>query len=580
MASILDTLAKTIVNSATSAVKTVVDKKKSNTMNLELEERAKQELPRHEKMVEMVLGREKEKWEEIEKFYIVNYYFGESLAGGYGNANFKILNEMPSKYRDTETYKTSLAKVLKMYKKFVSSSCRAKEMSTVTAFKVLSELETIPELNNELKYIFKHADYFVDEPTAAASVLTDKEDIGQYLNELKSIEFAEFIKDADIYMKYAVDGMNYVEQEDYDKAVEAFLFVDKERNYILKIKENLLYLALENEKDETNVVLYDTYKKICRLSFGYSTVREENDEKKAVILPCVDIMIADAIRCTKSNTTDQFKIELEKWLDECGKWMTSDQYEVLQKVFVYLKAYNLEMTLLNKMVTLDLPRTLEQEKRLAFLKNSSSIDSSQIISNTVYNRKLSIGNKEEVLYDHRFLAWGTSEIQGYFNSLTLNNQRHIVPIVVDEWNKDVSIVGVQWDCVSIIEQVKNIIEGSFGDTLKCSIVESGASVAGWVDTIPSIYIEPTETARQRELSFVLTGDQLTTSQTHFTIMVLLTSVSVADIHDHNQAFGAKIIAIKEKHNPRVEAYINTVKNILIEEIAAWANGINNMQDIY
>lgn len=238
------------------------------------------------------------------------------------------------------------------------------------------------------------------------------------------------------------------------------------------------------------------------------------------------------------------------------------------------------MTLLNKMITLDLPRTPEQEKRLSFLKNSSSIDSCQTISNVVCNAEMGVANKEEVLYDHRFLAWGTSEIQGYFNSLTLNNQRHIVPIVVDEWNKDVSIVGAQWDCASIIEQVKNTLEGSFGSTLKCSIVESGASVAGWVDTIPSIYIEPTETARQKELSFVLTGDQLTMSQTHFTIMVLLTSASVEDIHDHNQAFGVKSIAIKEKHNPRVEAYINTVKNILIEEIAAWANGINNMQDIY
>lgn len=133
-----------------------------------------------------------------------------------------------------------------------------------------------------------------------------------------------------------------------------------------------------------------------------------------------------------------------------------------------------------------------------------------------------------------------------------------------------------------IDQVKSLIckslASNFGDDYDVSVIDAGAAVEGWIDTLPTIYIHATDkSVRNSEISFMVVGDQLTKSQIHMSIMVLLAADESADSKNF---LCKKVIAVKEKHNPRMETFINMIKNILIEQLEAWINSQQITNDIY
>lgn len=567
-----------IAEGATNAVKTSINKKKTGSENEKLKAQAENEQVEHQKLLAEVLSAEKDSWLQRKKHYVVKYMMVQSMEGGFCERNFQFLDNMPAEYRHSKEFDKCLKEIVDEYEKFVCELYQSGELSTATGIRIMSDLKYFSEISEQIDHTTSSESYFRNEAAAASSVLTGKSDIAAYLDTLKAKDFSAFAENVSDFMAYLADGIGFAEEKDYHNAVDSFLLAGRDIAYISGIKESLLYLALENFKDETNITLYETFTKMCKHSFGFSTPKKIDGVEKAVLLPCVDMIIAEAIRYASSGSTDKFTAQLEEWLDECGKWIDREQYEILQEVFVYLNAYELERTLLEKMVTLDVSRTPEQEKRLSFLKgNQVSAFASQSVR---FSGTPSDVEKGTLLYDHRILTWNTNDVQQYFDTLTLKHQKQDAPIVVDEWNKDVSIAGIKWDCSKMIDRIAAKICENFGDALQCQIVEAGAAATGWIDTIPTIHVYPQNMAKHRELSFLLTGDQLTNSQVHLSIMVLLDHNTADGAVEENSALCLKAIAIKEKHNPRLEAYINTVKNILIEQLETWANDAYNSQDIY
>lgn len=154
-------------------------------------------------------------------------------------------------------------------------------------------------------------------------------------------------------------------------------------------------------------------------------------------------------------------------------------------------------------------------------------------------------------------------------------------MVVDEWQKDITVQGIQWNNEQPMQMITAEVEKNFGDIYSVKVVPAGAAVDDWVDTIPSIYICMNDVnGRNAELSFLVTGEQITNSTIHLSIMVLLAPVDSTNNIMDNEMLCKKVIAVKEKHNPRIDTYISTMKNTLIGQLEEWINLINNNQEIY
>ena len=72
----------------------------------------------------------------------------------------------------------------------------------------------------------------------------------------------------------------------------------------------------------------------------------------------------------------------------------------------------------------------------------------------------------------------------------------------------------------------------------------------------------------------------TYSTIHLTIMTLLAPTDSSGRTMENDALCKKVIVVKEKHNPRVDTFISTMKNILVAQLESWINQFTNNQEIY
>lgn len=90
------------------------------------------------------------------------------------------------------------------------------------------------------------------------------------------------------------------------------------------------------------------------------------------LYPCIDVIIAEAIRLSRASSYDEYTEKLKNWLIYCGDRVDTDQLVLLQNVFAYLQAYELEKVVLEYVVQNNLPHTEAQSERLAFLRKQSS----------------------------------------------------------------------------------------------------------------------------------------------------------------------------------------------------------------
>lgn len=170
---------------------------------------------------------------------------------------------------------------------------------------------------------------------------------------------------------------------------------------------------------------------------------------------------------------------------------------------------------------------------------------------------------------------------GHFTSISLKRKCQKFPMVIDEWQKDVSLQGIRWNDEHISQLIRDGLIRNFGDMYRVSIVQAGAAIEGWVDTLPTIHVQTKDSfVRNSELSFLISGEQITNSSIHLIIMVLLSPADANGQLLESDSLYKKVVAIKENHNPRIDTFISTMKNILITELENWINQFNNDQDIY
>lgn len=537
--------------------------------------RAEDELQKHNAAYQKLLESERNKYLSRKEHYIVTYMFAQVMLGSnMTQRNFTFLDQMPETYRNGEEYRKNITLVEDEYFSFLAKAFKDGEITIPSVISALKDLLYFPQLSKKLKQWLTVEPFLENERVASVSVFTDCDDIDKMIQTIRNYPFTDTIQTVDVFSK----GITAEENANYEEAIKQWLFPGYGKKELDNIKIALLHFALDEEQDEATVEVYDAYKKICRRTFGFSTVKKENQEEKVVLYPPVDMVIAEVIRHIHSGTGDQYNDVLKDWLDTCGERVEYGQLNIMQNVFSYLKAFDQEAIILEYMVKNNIARTAEQDQRLKFLRNHQG---GHTMSAPTFDAVSVKSDGNNLLYDHRFVNWKSNEIQQYFNNLTLLRKKHTFNMVVDEWQKDITVQGIQWNNEQPMQMITAEVEKNFGDIYSVKVVPAGAAVDDWVDTIPSIYICMNDVnGRNAELSFLVTGEQITNSTIHLSIMVLLAPVDSTNNIMDNEMLCKKVIAVKEKHNPRIDTYISTMKNTLIGQLEEWINLINNNQEIY
>ncbi len=531
--------------------------------NEEMRQRAAVELEQHTKMYQQLLESERARYLERKEYCIVTYMFTQvMLEAPYCQRDFSFLDQMPPEYRQGSVFQEKLQEVTDEYFEFVCQAYRSREITAAMALRTINELAYFQELQELISYLTSAITFLPTEGKAAASVLTECEDIDAELAQIRTMQMADL---PPLLEAGLGEGITAMEAGDYRSALKYFLFAGKDKTFFDQLKRAILYLAQEAGHDEVAGEIYEALSKQCYRAFGISVVEEESGEAKVTLYPSVDMLLAEAIRYAQAGAIDQYSEILENWLGACGQRIDSEQFAVLEKTFVSFKAYEQENMVLEYMVKNHIACTPQQNERLNFLH---SVSASQK-SSPHYSTTQIVARSGEVIYDYRFLNWQTIDIQQYFERLILEKKEQLVPMVIDEWTKDVNRDGICWDCEQVCQIITEEVAKHFEAEYKVTIVDSGAAAEGWTERIKGIYVSAaTGTTRHAEFSFLLTGEQMTQTQVNLSIFVLLAPVVASG---GTAALCQKVIAVKEKHNPRVETFIAAMKAILIEQLEIWIN---------
>lgn len=263
--------------------------------------------------------------------------------------------------------------------------------------------------------------------------------------------------------------------------------------------------------------------------------------------------------------------------------MNEEQCQLLQKVFEELGAYSSEQILLESMMNWDVKHTIEQEKRLLFLKQNTEViskDTSKYTPVDVTDNSFSYRNvseNSELIYDHRFLTWNVEDIDNYFKNLTLTGKTHRIAAVVDKWSKNVTMESKFWDNSEVTVALEKTIKNEFNEAYKVVSVKAGVIIDDEVDATSAVYIQPTDEARYQDIAFLVVGEPMTKTQLHLSIFVL---VLPNEMDENNEKVSKQISSVKEKHNPKLETYVETTKNIIIEQVNKWVVSTTGNMDIY
>ncbi len=538
--------------------------------------RAQEEAKAHAEQYQQMMEKEKSSYPKWREYYIVTYMFSKVMEADWGQRDFSQFDQLPEEYRKSDLFRQNEQAVEDQYYSTIAPAIKSMKMTVPTACLVLQELKTLPEASEDAGRLSKAFNVLRGTSVASKSVFTHCDDIAAKIEKIKKIDLQALFKPVSDFG----EGFEPLEAGKYKESLEHLLLPNYEQKDFDFIKEGLLHFVLDPEQDCAVTELYEGFRAMCLRIFGIPGFDGPEDDDHVVLHPCVDMIIAEVIRLKNSGSTEQYRNTLQEWLKICGEQIDFDQLNVMQNVFAALQAFDLEKEVLEYMVSINYPRTPEQEKRLKFLQGGSSVGSSN--SATAGYEAINVTAEEgQLLYDHRFLNWKSNDIKKYFDNLTLLQQSQTVSVVLDEWKKDVDLQNVKWDNCAVQKIIQDGLQKEFGEDYAVAIVDSGAALDGWIDVLPSIYVQAADPSmRYSEISYLVSGEQITHTRVRVSIMVLMSSLDAAKKPLENEILCKKIISAKEKHNPRMDTVIETMKNLLVAQIESWINQNNFDSNIY
>ena len=500
--------------------------------------------------------------------------------------DYNKLNTLSSKLRNTN-----------YYKKLITNIVDSKIQDSVNYYieniwdvriiiSYIENLAGIPEYKETVNQLLKHKAYFCPNEIsindgAIESVLPADDPISA-LNEMEAIDIPVLKKPLlndykAIEAAYKSDSPKIIYS-----AIRLILRCLFEKDDLDALKKWLLFFGVFREGVSAKDAA--TYRALLTANQKvFHPIYKIGDDFK--LGKTVDMIIAEAMRCSRSGSFSDFDKDLEEFLKYTCPFRHVDksQYTILLKVFAHINAYNEEKMVLQAMVDNMIERTPEQESRLCFLKDNS------ISGNSVQDFTVVENNSEsgQFIYEYRTLNWNSKEIQDYFVSHSAQGVfDKDMSYVVAEWSKTINS-SIIWDTDSVLKEIDRELKENYGDRLLVGRVKSGAN-SEWVEYVDSIYIveKDAEKKEYRWLQFNISGENVTRKQIHIMVQALYwpgvdsSVIHLDDVYAKNAAAAKKTIALKEKQNPRWNVFINSIVEIAVGEIEKWINSTGDTEAIY
>lgn len=511
-------------------------------------------------------------------------YYSSPVAG----RNYELIDNIPQDLKETQYYRNKLVEL--MDTTFSQCAKRLKEgtINVTHLYRMVGDLAHFEEFKGlDLEKVLVHKDYFSSEFKAARSVLDPKspvrEQLDQILKKGQPQNLGAFVGIQENIEHALTDKIilgNQLSDEQADNfLVMHHLFSTMTSENLDELKQAILYLALEDDRGILNWGSNMYTSKLVRAMFGITCEQEDGSIQ---LFHCVDALLADGIRNLKNGKINEFNEEFKGWIYTAIGHIDDDQVNLIQSVWNAVGAYSTEQILLQCIMDVGMPHTPEQERRLVFLRENQNMLNQDLgkytpVIGTTMADPDGIQDQQILIYDHRFHSWSTNDVEKYFKSLTLADKKHTVAAVVDKWAKNVTLQGMKWDNNVVTEIVRDTVIAEFGDTYTVSAVKAGVVVDDEVDSTDAIFIQASVDNRYPDICLLIVGEPMTRTQIHLSILILAVP---EQSDDSNAKLLKRIIAVKEKHNPRLDTYIETFKSIITERVNRWIIDMNANQGIY
>lgn len=439
-----------------------------------------------------------------------------------------------------------------------------KEQSIETSYLVLKGLLTLPQCIQSVKKSRRHAVAFENKYNKMASTLSESNDIGAEIlnlrreaNKYKGI-YNDVVNDIPLEISIAMNP-----HEAYDLSV----YANKNDEFITDIKKTLLFLAIQEPFDaEMFQTMLNTYRKIF-------LTKASNDRGKEQFIPTTDYIIAQSFNYSKGGLIDSINAELNNWLKYYNTSTFSKQYEILLNVFKYLKARKQEEMVLEHIFLNNIARTQEHEQRLSFLKKGIN-DAPPIINADVA--------PDIISYDYRSINWDKKEIESYFDTLTMSQKVLEHALVMEEIVVGITVSDVVWDINKPFSIFAEGIKKAFDNKLSCQLVESGAITQIGITPEKSILIKSKDGSCPW-WGLLIRGEQQIKKSINIYIYTLFFPVKKAELQNVaqiNNQYYSETIVLKQKQNPQINGMIENVKNISGDLLKEWYDKCDVLEDEY
>lgn len=449
-------------------------------------------------------------------------------------------------------------------------------------YRHVHDLYTITALKDEYSKYLRHYDYFVKSHDAINSVLDEENAIDEIIQFFDENAY-DYISEELIN---SIDNIeNYYNDSDIWKTLETLLFVDVDESALINLKKALIIASKVEGISDEETKKYKAVKNLYKKVFLFI----EDCEQEKVHVITVDEIIAETIRNSYTKSFTELDKMLDNFLEYTCKLFKIDgsQFNILQKVFAFYGAYDLEKKILENMVKNYIPRNYEQEDRLVFLQEGKYKLNNFVDNDSQPNNFI---EDNSIKYEYRSVNWNSEKIEEYCENLSLQNRVVQYPIVVQEWNKEVTIDTNYLD----VETIKQLMVNEFIDNYgKCFSVCLGMSrtIDNYSEAMDTIFITADGDEQTKNvyswITYFVTAEKINNKQVAFAIYVLYVPTLDTEVNselnsiiEKNKLCAKKVILLKEKQNPRINRQIQNVNNLIIKVLENWANDENKKVDIY
>ena len=535
----------------------------------EEEERRRQELERQRKQI----------WETIHDVF-------------HGFKDFKELNKLSSAARANPYYLEELMRTSETAMNYYTYLLLHYEINYRYFAEVLLWLVQCPELASKYKPlteklgdIINGRSYFDSETGFHERI----DWINNSLNRAPDRVIAGVSK-----LTEAVKSIpHYKSDTNYEKAFSERVFEGVAENYLkgaelertLRIltdtyyKENeaaiksvpayMIYFATVKERTEEVIAAEKDVHFLYAIFYQPRTESDELKKEGIQVRETNDLLIAKSLIFMRSGLLEKVNDELQHYLYEI---QNEDMIDDIQEQFLMLQRFyqeygmkKQEEMILVAMLDRGMVLSSELEMRLQYLHKG--------FKNTIniFNENSDTNN---FAYDYRSVGWSRQELSQYMDELTMTQQVLRMPLVVDNWEKNINAIGVRWDISYIKTNIEELLAQNFGEEYICQELKAGAVTEMGIELEDSVLITE-NSGNYPWLAFLVTGEQVTRRQVSIAIYAIFMperlGLSETKKEKQNSEILNWIISIKEKQNPKLNNRIQTIQALLVERLEQCIN---------